>query len=365
MKVLFDDKIFSTQKYGGVSKYFCEMIKRLPKGIWETSALFTNNEYVRNSHLFPYISLFPKSTYRGQSRIPEILNMPITQIKLEMGNFDIFHQTDFASYNPKYLKNKKMVITFHDMNYVKYRELYNNIEFTNRRESLQKECLKRADQIIAISHTTKKDLIDLWNIAADKITVIHHGVNKNSVSNLNPNRIIQEPYILFVGERYGFKNFSRLLKAFAILEKSYPELRLMCTSVPLSNTEQTEIQELRLSQKVIHISADEPTMARLYRDAELFVYPSFSEGFGMPILESMVYDCPVVLSRASCFPEIAGNSAQYFDPFDEEDIAFRIDQVLSSESAKNELISQGRSKLNEFSWEKSAGEHLSVYQSLV
>jgi len=97
----------------------------------------------------------------------------------------------------------------------------------------------------------------------------------------------------------------------------------------------------------------------------MFVFPSLYEGFGMPILEAMVYDCPVVLSNTSCFPEIAQNAGLYFDPFDIEDIANKIENILLNNEVKQRIIDYGKERLTHFSWEKCAKEHLNVYKSVI
>jgi len=367
MKILYDNQIFSKQIYGGVSKYFCEMLKRMPSTDWDTTTIISNNEYLRNLKLFRYCNFMPDHYFKGKASLMDFLNRPYTMYKLKFGDFDVFHQTDFASYYFPVIKGRKMVTTFHDMNYTKCKDVYTNTvtNDVNEREILQKKSLQRADKIISVSHNTKKDLIEYWNIEPEKIVVIHHGVDKNKIENLEATRIIAEPYLLFVGERYGFKNFTRFIQAFSIISKKYPDLKLVCTGRAFSNEEINEMKCLKVLDKAIQISANEVTMARLYRDAEMFVYPSFSEGFGMPVLEAMVYDCPVVVSNLSSIPEVAGDAGIYFDPYQVDDIAEKIESLLVSPSLSKEKVALGIKQLENFSWEKSAQKHLAVYQSLM
>ncbi|MDP4277419.1 MAG: glycosyltransferase family 1 protein [Bacteroidota bacterium] len=367
MKVLFDHKIFSTQKYGGASKYFSELLRHLPREVWESTTRIADNEYIKSPALFNYCDFLPSTPFKGKAFLMYWLNRPYTYWKLSQGAYDIFHQTDFDTYYLNAIKRKKMVMTFHDMNYTKYRQLYTNTLANNidNREAFQKQSVARADVIVAVSQYTKNDLVNLWQVNPDKIVVIHHGVDKVIPTDLNKDRVIGHPYLLFVGERYGFKNFDRFLKAYAIVKKHFPDLRLICTGRTFSEEEEQRIRKLRLQGMVIQIGADEWTMARLYRDAEMFVYPSYSEGFGMPILEAMVYGCPVVLSDASCFPEVAGAAGIYFDPYQEEDMADKIERVLVDETFRKEKIILGHRQLEHFSWEKTAREHFEVYQSLM
>ena len=184
-------------------------------------------------------------------------------------------------------------MTFHDMNYSKYRHLYVNTLTNNidDRERCQKMSVERADKIVAVSQQTKDDLVNYWQVDSDKVVVIHHGVDKTRKKDLDPARFMANPFLLFVGERYGFKNFERFLKAFMLVSNKYPDLRLVCTGRKFTETDLALIQLENATDKVIQQSADEDTLARLYRDAEMFVFPSFSEGFGMPIREAMVYGC--------------------------------------------------------------------------
>jgi glycosyltransferase involved in cell wall biosynthesis len=367
MKILYDNQIFSIQIFGGASKYYYELLERIPPTNWDTTTIFSNNEYIRNQELFNYCNFIPNHYFKGKATLMDYLNRPYTLLKLKYADYDIFHQTYFSTYYFQAIKGKKMVTTFHDINYTKYKELYKNTitNDVNHKELLQKKSVERADKIIAVSHNTKKDLVNIWDIDPEKIVVIHHGVDKKKAANLDNSRFIANPYILYVGERYGFKNFSRFIKAFAILSKKSRDLKLICTGRAFSVEERSELKDLDLIDKTIQISADERTMARLYRDAEMFVYPSYSEGFGMPVLEAMVYDCPVAVSNMSSIPEVAGEAGVYFDPFQVEDMAEKMKSLLTSPSLRKEKIAMGIKQLDKFSWEKTAQEHLAVYQSLM
>lgn len=366
MKILFDHQIFSIQKYGGASRYFCELIKNLPEGTWDTSARYSVNEYVKHYNLFKTKDIFPNTDFWRKSFFRNNLNKPFSLLKILEGNYDVFHQTHFETYCLKALGNKKMVTTFHDMNHVKYADLYkyNLIKGRHWMEGVQRKSVARANQIIAISQSTKDDLINFFNIDEQKITVIHHGVKKTKLD-LTVERIIENPYILYIGEREGFKNFKRFIRAFSMLGNNYNDLHLICTGKPFTNEELEYIHSFSIHNRVHQIFASEYALAKLYRDATMLVFPSLSEGFGMPILEAMVYNCPVVLSRASCFPEIAENAGLYFDPMDEYDIFEKIIKLLDSNDLRNQLIIEGNQQLEKFSWEKCAYEHYNLYKSLL
>ncbi len=358
MKILFDHQIFSYQRYGGASKYFCEVMACMPKDVWETTTWLSNNEYVRQKNLFKTHHLFPNHWFRGQGRLMNELNKPYSLYRLSKHDYDVFHQTHFEPYCLKSIGNKPMVTTFHDMN-------FSTCNKNERIEGFQKKSINRADQIIAVSHNTKKDLVEMWGINPNKITVIHHGVDKNISQNLAEKRVVENPYILYVGTRFEFKNFKRFIISFAQVAAKYSGLRLVCTHVPFSADEIYWLKKHKLVEKTYQFSADESTLQRLYRDAEMFVFPSIYEGFGMPILEAMVYDCPVVLSNTSCFPEIAGDAGCYFDPYSEDDMANAMMSILENTKLKQSCIEKGRERLTHFSWEKSAEQHLATYKLLI
>jgi len=367
MKVLFDHQIFSIQLFGGASKYFYELLKRLPEGDWNTTTRISNNVYIRNNQLFKHWDPMPEHYFKGKARIMDQLNRLYTINKLKQGDYDIFHQTHFGNWCHKAIGNKKMVVTFHDMNHSRFVDLYrqNGVTDPDAVIRLQKQSVERADKIIAVSNNTKKDLVNMWNIDSDKITVIHHGIDKSPMPGLNLEREMAAPYILFVGERYKYKNFDGLSKAFGKICMDYPDLKLLCTGKKLNDEEHKMLRLNNIENKTIQISADEQTMARIYRDAELLVYPSFYEGFGMPILEAMLYGCPVVLSDASCFPEIAGSAGLYFDPFQVDDIADKIKLLMNDSVLRKDKVRLGNERLTHFSWEKTASEHMKVYQELI
>lgn len=357
MKVLFDHQLFSYQRYGGASKYFCELLFHLPRDIWETTTLFSNNEYVKKLKLFRSVCI-PGPFFRGQGRLMNELNKPYSFYRLlQKGEYDIFHQTHFETYCLPAIGNKPMVTTFHDVNFSTFNYNANLIR-------LQKKSLERADKIVAVSFNTQKDLLSYFDIAERKIEVIYHGIELNDGFCL-PERYTESPYILYVGTRNENKNFSRFIQAFALLHEKYPELRLVCTSLAFTSEEIFSFQKLGIDNAAMHVAADEELMNRLYRDAELFVFPSLYEGFGLPILEAMAAHCPIALSDTSCFPEIAKDAGAYFDPYDIDSIFEVMDKVITDSTYRNELIEKGSVRVKKFSWEKCTQKHLELYKTLL
>lgn len=357
MKVLFDHQLFSYQRFGGASKYFAMLLNSLPEDIWDTTTLFSNNEYVKNLNLLQgYHNFLPDKYFRGQGKIMNILNKPYSIYRLLRQDYDVFHQTHFETYCIKPNGKKPMVTTFHDINFSTYSPNPHIVK-------LQAESLERADAVIAISHNTKKDLLSLFNINEEKVHVIHHGID--SPHYMSEERVYAFPYILYVGSRQNHKNFSTFVKAYSVFQQKYPEIKVICTLRAFSDSEMAMFASYGVQDKFIHVQVSEQMMPMLYRDALFFVFPSLYEGFGMPILEAMINDCPVVLSDASCFPEIAGNAGLYFDPHDSDSMLDKMVKMAESEELRSKFRKLGRAKVKEYSWDRCAELHMNVYRSLI
>jgi len=353
MKILFDHQIFRLV-YGGASKYFVMMIDSLPRGTWETTALLSSNEYAKEKGLMATVPYM----FKGQAMISERINRLYTNMKIRKGDFDVFHQTDFGTYCMGALGNKPLVTTYHDSN---LSTIDPHPEIVKR----QALSIKRADAIVCVSNNTKADMINLFGADSSKTHVIYHGIEIPDLTSLPPERIIARPYILYVGRRTAYKNFKRFAIAFSELSKTYADIVMACTSMPFNREEAEMLSRLHISDRVVHLSASEKDMQRLYRDALFFVFPSLYEGFGMPILEAWSCHCPVLLSDASCFPEIAGSAGLYFIPTSVDDILSAMVKAVESEDLRKELTARGDERVKAFSWKRCADEHMKVYQSLV
>lgn len=353
MKVLFDHDLFY-QPIGGASKYFVMLLKYMPRDMWETSTILSCNEYAKNNKIMPAFSYNESKLWSHLQRI----NIQFTKYKLWSGRFDVYHQTNYGLYGFDALKQKPMVTTFHDANQATVDPVPTVLE-------KQKQSLRRADAIIVVSENTKNEMLQLFDVDEKKVTVIHHGIEIPEIEDLPTDRIIENPYILYVGRRSFYKNFKRFAFAYSLLHQIYPEIKLVCTANPITPEETEMFKSLNILNSVIQVRADETTMSLLYRDALFFVFPSLSEGFGMPILEAWAHHCPVALSNTSCFPEIAGDAGMYFNPNEEEEMYDVMRQLTESENKRKELIERGNIRVRLFSWQESVRKHIEVYRSLV
>jgi glycosyltransferase involved in cell wall biosynthesis len=367
VKVVYDYQIFNTQKYGGVSRYVYEVATRIARyPDIETKILAGTyiNKYLTSisSDLVvgwhrPYV---PKTT-----KILGLVNYIFTKIWLKRYEPDIIHET-YYSMESIATKNCKKVITVHDMIHEKFNHLMPQAE--KRFIETKHAAIKRADKIICVSQNTKRDLQEILEIDSDKISVIHSGytfLSSSKDANFFPST--NTPYILYVGERNAYKNFKRLLEAYAKSSKLRKDFNLVCFgSQPFSSCEIQQINSLEIDERnIIQVSGNDRVLANLYEKASAFVYPSLYEGFGLPLLEAMSCGCPVVCSNTSSIPEIVGDAAEFFNPYEIESIANALEKVLYSSEITQKLIMIGKERVKKFSWDTSAERHRLVYQSLL
>jgi glycosyltransferase involved in cell wall biosynthesis len=201
-------------------------------------------------------------------------------------------------------------------------DFYTDIPLRNE----MKRTIENATRIISISENTKKDLTDILNIDPQKIDVIYHGYNKPK-SEYEKNNLGK--YILFVGRRSGYKNFSTFASAISLLFKKEKDLKLVCVGEPFNSKEASMLKRLNILEKTTVLAANEEKLNNLYSNALVFVYPTLYEGFGMPILEAFANKCPICVSNTSCLPEIAGDAAVYFDPYSEASILKAMEKIIS------------------------------------
>lgn len=356
MKVLIDNQIFEQQKFGGISRYF-DMLER-------------DNNSVQKMTLFAHQIPKKKGLYqRVQSKLSRSLltekppppnKYDFYKSEIRNTEFDIFHPTYYDNYFLNTLE-KPFVVTVYDMIHEKYAEY-----FGNSQDSFNKRKLcNSASKIIAISHSTKKDLIDIFNIPEEKIEVIYLATDYLRITSKKPDFIIDRPYILFTGNRSIYKNFFTFLIAVSPILKQNKDLNLICTGPDFTVIENRWLEEMELKSKVVsYFCQSDGELVHLYKNAACFVFPSLYEGFGFPLLEAFACDCPVVSSPGGSLKEIAGNAAVYFDPKNIREMRQSINNVLSDLSLKKELIEAGKKRLKDFSWEKCKKETNELYSAV-
>jgi len=360
MKILYDHQMFSFQQFGGITKYFAELIKNLPyETKFELSLLFSENHYLKENHrIFKKMNLLPEKEFKGKATLKEyltLLNKAYSTYKISSNKFDLFHPTFYDAYFLDILK-KPYVVTVHDLIEFKYKETF--FKHSHNRPHIE-QVIRNANRIIAISANTKRDLLDTFNLNPDIIDVVHHGFN--ATHNRKKTNHFGK-YILFVGDRGSYKNFIGLVEAVSSLLTKTRGLKLVCVGKPFKPEELELFRQFNIEEQLFALNVNEATLNELYSHALVFVYPSLYEGFGMPILEAFSNDCPVCLSNASCLPEIAGEAAEYFDPYNKESILNSIEKVINNKDVAERLRAIGKERLEFFSWQRTAEKTLDSYK---
>ncbi|WP_435355817.1 glycosyltransferase family 4 protein [Emticicia sp. SJ17W-69] len=369
MKVLYDHQSFSGAKYGGIARYFYDLMYNLKFHQHvdvDLALLFSNNHYLQNADIKKVI---PFSFFLGYAKTNMMfshINRFNSALKIARQDFDVFHPTYFKDYFQPFLGKKPFVITHHDVIPEKFSTQYASLDGFDKPQ--KQKILDKAAKIIAVSENTKQDLLEIFSVAPEKIEVIYHSTHFATYQ-ITPgfDIITPEKYLLYIGNRENYKNFDFFVKAITPLLKKDKDLYLVCGgNGSFSDLEQKMFAELKVGEKIIHQEIEnDDVLYRLYQKAIGFVYPSLYEGFGIPILEAFACGCPVALSDCSCFPEVAQDAALYFKPDDEEQILYQIEQLVNNAELRFDLIKKGYLRLKDFSPEITAQKTLEVYKSVV
>lgn len=381
MKVLFDHQTFELQTFGGISRYFVELLQNGVGIEVELALKRSSNRYLDPNDpwcraIEPGEDFFERVLagfdFRGKGRIhgalrrlgvvvdPGRVNRTNTLMKIDRGGFDLFHPTYYDPYFLESIGNRPFVVTVFDM----IHEIYPEDFFAGDQTSVHKKLLcERANRIVAISNTTKADLIRFFGIAESKIDVIHLA-SSIGPGNSHPDRPIRTPgkYILFTGNRLFYKNFIFFLRATADLLRRDRGLFVVCTGPPFTSDELDSFEALGVRDQVTHFSVDDEQLAELYRKAEVFVFPSLYEGFGMPLLEAFSCRCPVVASDTAVFREIGGDAVTFFQPKDPGSIGDAIRSTLENRTLRDEMVERGHKRSRRFSWQQTTDQTLCTYE---
>ena len=289
-------------------------------------------------------------------------------------NLDIIHSPENATLFVK-LKQKK-IVTVHDTTPFLFPESFTLITLLRYRLLLPRT-LKTADKIITDSNSTKKDLVNYFNIPEEKIKVIFLAadekfkpLNNEEINEVKQKYSLNFPFILYVGLLHPRKNIPSLIEAYYKLKLKKDDMEYKLVIAGKNNGKCKDIfgtvGRLNLQKDVIFTGyvLDEDLPA-LYNATDLFVYPSLYEGFGLPPLEAMACGTPVITSNTSSLPEVVGDAGIMVDPYDVDGLADAMHEVLTNDGLREDMIKRGLKRAKMFSWEKCAKETLRVYLSLM
>lgn len=382
MRVLYDPQAFDMQTHGGVSRCFAELYKHMPAFV--DAQIFvkeTDNVYLRELGFPASGNLYKDFLCAKDSKLKHILFKLTYNLKygdfsrwdkrplinrnevksvIKNGDYDIFHPTFFDDYFLRLIGKKPFVITVHDM----IPEIF-SMDAPQAQQKLA--VIPKATHLIAVSEQTKKDLVRIMNVPEEKVSVVYHGADEEPYIP-SSNAPLAEEYILYVGSRYVYKNFTAFCKSCVGILKRHLQLKIVCTGVPFSPEEIQLFESLGIKERMVHkFVQTRQELFDLYHYALTFVYPSLYEGFGIPILEAYKADCPVMLNRASCFPEIAGDAAVFFDLNSEKsDFEEQFETLYRlTGDERGELIQRQRERMKLYSWSKSAAQLADVYKEVL
>ena len=351
------DTIRVLSNYFADNKYFLYT----PKAKENSRLSFLNsnsNTFVRTPKSLLNRAL--KSYWRSKSIVKDLFTNKI----------DIYHGLSHELPIGIEKTNIKTVVTIHDLIFIRYPHLFKAINRKIYYKKFKSAC-ERADKIIAVSKQTKQDIIEFFNIPEERITVIYQGCNKVFQMTIADKKIkntllkykLPASYLLYVGTIEERKNLLTLLKTLTDL----PNQKL----VVIGNGKSYKIKCLRfiseynLSDRVIFLSGlSIEEMSAVYQSAEIMIYPSIFEGFGIPILESLFSKTPVITSKGGCFSEAGGKYSKYINPISTAELKESILEIQKYPELKKEMQEEGLKYAQNFKDDKVANNLMNVYTSI-
>jgi glycosyltransferase involved in cell wall biosynthesis len=327
--------------------------------------------YFTRAHGLPKISTAEHFTFKQIRPVNPFVRIPFSfPIEFQRENLDVFHAQYIL---PPFCKCKS-VVSMHDIIFERFPEFFPRLE-TFRSKLLMRWSAKRADHVITLSEYSKAEIVNTYHIDPEKISVIYEApraefqpLNKEKCQEqIAKKHDVRSPFILYVGRLQARKNVLRIVEAYATLAAKGVSEKLVIVGKQDWRAEEVtaRVAQLNLSGKVIFTGYVEGgDLPIFYNAAELFVFPSICEGFGIPVLEAMACGVPVVTSYGSSLQEVAGGAAILVHPESVDSIAEALDQVLSNEGLKQVLRERGLKRASEFSGASKAAQTKSVYQKV-
>ncbi len=300
---------------------------------------------------------------RFYNQLSENLGFP--DIRRLAGHCDLYHFPNFIIHP---LKRGKAVVTVHDLSFARFPQ-YAESSNLKRLDKRFQYTLERADAIIAVSKFSKRELTEMYGVEPERIEVIYQGVTVVPAKQIKES--LPSNYFIFVGTIEPRKNLGRLLEAWRIVRSRMTgkwKHKLLiagaegwgCASI------REQAREKGIEDDLITLGyVEKEDLPALYRGAEALVFPSIYEGFGLPPLEAMAQGTPVISSSKASLPEVVGEAAIMFDPYNPDEIADAIIRIAEDRKLRDELISRGKERVKSFSWQKTARETLELYRKLL
>ena len=368
MHILYDGTIYSAQAVGGITRYFANIISRLPPDFKPSVVVdepltgklphHENLEVLRNES--SKLNSLSSRLDTAHRRIKDAM----LRRNVVARKFDLLHPTYYTLLSGNLIRSYRFpaVLTVWDM----IHELFaSEIDPVGHHAEEKRQAVLAAEKIICISHSTKNDLLERIKIEESKVHVIHLAAELDESLSHGDEAVPPQPYYLYVGARTGYKNFPTLLKAFALASSQRPELSLCVVGSPFKPDELELMNRLKISDRIQCFGqATDPQLAKLYRCSLALVYPSLYEGFGIPALEAMACGTVAVVGNTSSLPEVVGDAGVLFDPKSPQELADILVWLMDHTAEREILIGKGRERAKNFSWDKTAAETVKIYRSL-
>lgn len=362
MNLLFDYEIFHSQRYGGISRYFVELIRALAgrPGLRITIAAgLYQNELLPSLRGLPGVRVlgWKRPAWLPGRRIYGLFNLLFFELAARAVRPDLYHATYYRNLARGLRAGR--VVTIHDLIHEFFPATPGDPTAARKRQAIA-----HADLLLCVSAHTRDDLVRHYHVPPEKTRVVHHGVRRAVIP--RPARPLEAPYLLHVGDRGGYKNGLALLRVLA----REPDLRdrfqvVYFGSGPFNPAEKQLMKEAGLQGRVHHATGSDEDLATWYAHAFALVYPSRYEGFGFPPLEAMQYGCPVLASNQSSLPEVVGEAGRLFHPDSETSLADALRGLVDNPKGRADLVSRGQQHHQRFTWKECADRTMAAYASLM
>jgi glycosyltransferase involved in cell wall biosynthesis len=265
----------------------------------------------------------------------------------------------------------KVVTTVQDLTTARFRNPAKNWLVFTIKQQIYRQVIKiiahKSAQLITPTEFVKDDLAKFARTNSRKITVTYEAADKINDKAESLEELEGKQFIMYVGRPQSHKNLDRLVEAFAVMRQSMPDLRLVFVGKKdlLYKRMARRVESQGLKNVIFTGFVSEGQLRWLYENTAAYVFPSLSEGFGLPPIEAMMHGAPVVSSNATCLPEVIQDAGHYFDPYDPEDMAAKIQEVISNPRLRKRLIQKGRKVSAGYSWKRMAEQTLAVYKEVL
>jgi glycosyltransferase involved in cell wall biosynthesis len=365
MRIYYDGAIYNDYSIrpGGISNFFDHLISRVAE---HHDCLLTSFRPKTKPH--PSGSRLTLSHFDlpfTHGRIRKKLHNIHSYCAVNLFKPNLIHPTYYTRAFPL-PKNTRLIYTVYDMIHEKWNE---ELDQDGAASRLKLNCLDRADAIVCISESTRNDLLSYCPHFAEKTSVIYLAGELKGDPIGHRQNILQHhaeiPYFLYVGARHSYKNFTRLVIAFSQLRKSGFQFQLVVVGSPFDRDETSLFVNLGVHNYIkIFSDATDVQLYGLYSGAFALVYPSLYEGFGIPPLEAMALNTPVLASNTSSIPEVVGNAALLFNPWSIESILDSMKYLAQNASLRDDLVHKGKQRIAKFTWNKTAAQYIELYSNL-